>query len=105
LSANFADAVTNIQLDITPATIATSNLIGGVIRDANVTADLIDGTSADVTNAVSGITYEISDLSVIEARNVYRELLATAAVQPVSFHVDSGPLVPPPLPLAKPGVY
>jgi len=42
---------------------------------------------------------------VIEARNVYRELLATAAVQPVSFHVDSGPLVPPPLPLAKPGVY
>ncbi len=42
---------------------------------------------------------------VIEGRNVYRELLADAAVQPVSIVFDSGPLIPPPLPRAKPRVY
>lgn len=42
---------------------------------------------------------------VIEGRNVYRELLSTAAVQPVSVVLDSGPLVPPPLPMAKPRVF
>jgi soluble lytic murein transglycosylase len=41
---------------------------------------------------------------VIEGRNVYRVLLSTAAVQPVSVVLDSGPLVPPPLPVAKPRV-
>ncbi len=39
---------------------------------------------------------------VIEGRNVYRELLATAAVQPVNVARDIGPLGPPPLPVAKP---
>ena len=39
---------------------------------------------------------------VIEGRNVYRDLLASAAVRPVSFVVDRGPLLPPPVPVAKP---
>ncbi len=39
---------------------------------------------------------------VIEGRNVYRELLSTASIQPVSVVLDSGPLVPPPLPAPKP---
>lgn len=42
---------------------------------------------------------------IVESRNIYRQLLATAAIQPVSFLVDQGPLVPPPLPMAKPRVY
>jgi soluble lytic murein transglycosylase len=42
---------------------------------------------------------------IIEGRNVYRELLATAAVRPVSVSVDAGPLVPPPLPAPKPSTY
>jgi soluble lytic murein transglycosylase len=42
---------------------------------------------------------------VIEGRNVYRVLLSTAAVRPVSVVLDSGPMVPPPLPKAKPGVF
>lgn len=42
---------------------------------------------------------------VIEGRNVYRELLGAASLQPVSFLMDPGPFVPPPLPMAKPGVY
>jgi soluble lytic murein transglycosylase len=42
---------------------------------------------------------------IIEGRNVYRELLATAAVRPVSVTLDPGPLVPPPLPAAKPRTY
>ncbi len=39
---------------------------------------------------------------VIEGRNVYRDLLASAAVRPVSFVVDRGPLLPPPVPAPKP---
>jgi soluble lytic murein transglycosylase len=42
---------------------------------------------------------------VIEGRNVYRELLASAAVAPVAFSFDPGPMIPPPLPAAKPRVY
>ena len=42
---------------------------------------------------------------VIEGRNVYRELLANAAMEPVSVAMDSGPMIPPPMPLAKPRVY
>ncbi|MCB1990485.1 MAG: lytic transglycosylase domain-containing protein [Geminicoccaceae bacterium] len=39
---------------------------------------------------------------VVEGRNVYRDLLTSAAVRPVSFIVDRGPLLPPPVPAAKP---
>jgi soluble lytic murein transglycosylase len=42
---------------------------------------------------------------VIEGRIVYRELLAGAAVQPVAFVVDSGPMIPPPIPRPKPQIY
>ncbi len=39
---------------------------------------------------------------VVEGRNIYRDLLDSAAVRPVSFIVDRGPLLPPPVPAAKP---
>ncbi len=42
---------------------------------------------------------------VIEGRNVYRELLANAAVPPVTVAFDTGPMIPPPMPTAKPSVY
>jgi len=42
---------------------------------------------------------------VIEGRNVYRELLAEAAVQPVAFVLDTGPMIPPPIPRPKPQLY
>lgn len=42
---------------------------------------------------------------IIESRTVYRELLREALVQPVSVAFDTGPAIPPPMPMPKPSVY
>jgi soluble lytic murein transglycosylase len=42
---------------------------------------------------------------VIEGRNVYRELIGSAAIRPVSIAGDTSPLVPPPIPAPKPRIW
>lgn len=42
---------------------------------------------------------------VIEGRNVYRELLGAPVVERASVTRDGGPLVPPPMPTRRPGVF